>query len=174
MFRFFEHSRSRHRLKGNRCFALSRLVPSDDNPYPHRAIGLRIPQGQNWLETPDGPWTSGFLNQPLALGFRLQPLGFLINLPGFLLGHFHFFSCLGLCNLPLGLLNGLIARGLLRYDRSLTNREYLRSVAHVPELAGVLQDVVNIFDRVWYGYQPITPETYDRYAAQVQALRRRS
>ncbi|MCB0018862.1 MAG: DUF4129 domain-containing protein [Anaerolineales bacterium] len=76
--------------------------------------------------------------------------------------------------LYLSCLLSLEERGLLRYDRSLTNREYLRSVAHVPELAGVLQDVVNIFDRVWYGYQPITPETYDRYAAQVQALRRRS
>ena len=76
--------------------------------------------------------------------------------------------------LYLSCLLSLEERGLLRYDRSLTNREYLRSVAHVPELANLLRDVVNIFDRVWYGYQPITSETYNKYAAQVQALRRRT
>jgi len=62
-------------------------------------------------------------------------------------------------------------RGLLRYDRSRTNREYLRSVAHLPGLAGGLRDVVEIFERVWYGYQPLDADAYDRYAAQVTELR---
>ena len=39
-------------------------------------------------------------------------------------------------------------RGLFRYDRSLTNREYLRRVAHDPTLSAILQDVVEVFDRV--------------------------
>lgn len=61
---------------------------------------------------------------------------------------------------------------LLRYDRSRTNREYLRSVAHRPELAAILQEVVELFDRVWYGFQPLGQDDYDRYAAQVEALKR--
>ena len=63
-------------------------------------------------------------------------------------------------------------RGLLRYDRSLTNREYLRSVAHVPELAALLREVVEVFDQVWYGYQPLDAAAYARYADRVADLRR--
>jgi len=62
-------------------------------------------------------------------------------------------------------------RGLLRYDRSLTNREYLRSVAHLPQLARPFRAVVDVFDRVWYGYQPLDEGAYDQYAAQVTELR---
>ena len=40
-------------------------------------------------------------------------------------------------------------RGLLRFDRSKTNREYLRSVASFPHLSAPLQDVIDIFDRVF-------------------------
>ncbi len=62
--------------------------------------------------------------------------------------------------------------GLLRYDRSRTNREVLRSVANRPELVAPLQRVVEVFDRVWYGYQPIGQEEFDAYAADVAELRR--
>ncbi|MCB9160947.1 MAG: DUF4129 domain-containing protein [Caldilineaceae bacterium] len=62
--------------------------------------------------------------------------------------------------------------GVLRYDRALTNREVLRRVAHDPTLAAVLQDVVDVFDRVWYGYQPLDEVTYQRYAAAVDTLKR--
>lgn len=62
-------------------------------------------------------------------------------------------------------------RGLLRYDRTLTNREYLRTVAHRPELVAILREVVDVFDRVWYGYQPLDQADYGRYAARVEALR---
>lgn len=62
-------------------------------------------------------------------------------------------------------------RGLLRYDRSLTNREYLRVLAGKPELAGLLREVIDVFDRVWYGFQPIDQDTYEHYAAQVTALK---
>lgn len=61
--------------------------------------------------------------------------------------------------------------GLLRYDRSRTNREYLRSVAHLPDLAANLRQVVDTFDRVWYGYQPLDQSDFERYAEQVARLR---
>ena len=59
--------------------------------------------------------------------------------------------------------------GLLRYDRSLTNREYLRSLAAAsrPELANRLRGVVEVFDRVWYGFDAIDDATYGDYAARV-------
>lgn len=62
-------------------------------------------------------------------------------------------------------------RGLLRYNRAQTNREYLRSVAHLPQLAVVLREVIDVFDRVWYGYQPLDEAAYAQYAAQVARLR---
>ncbi|MEZ4594376.1 MAG: DUF4129 domain-containing protein [Chloroflexota bacterium] len=62
-------------------------------------------------------------------------------------------------------------RGLLRYDRSLTNREYLRSVAHRPELAAILRDVIDVFDRVWYGFQSLSASEYDAYARRVETLK---
>lgn len=63
-------------------------------------------------------------------------------------------------------------RGLLRYDRSKTNREYLRSVAGRPEILTSLREVVEVFDRVWYGYQPLEDADYQRYEANVAELRR--
>jgi hypothetical protein len=62
-------------------------------------------------------------------------------------------------------------RGLLRYDRSLTNREYLRTVAHRPELAATLREVIDVFDRVWYGFQTLTTSEYEAYAQRVETLR---
>ena len=61
-------------------------------------------------------------------------------------------------------------RGLLFYDRTKTNREYLRNVADNARIAGLLRDVITVFDRVWYGFQPMDEETYQRYAAQVREL----
>jgi hypothetical protein len=63
-------------------------------------------------------------------------------------------------------------RELLRYDRARTNREVLNSVAHLPELAGLLRQVIDVFDRVWYGYQPLERAAYTQYAARVAELRR--
>jgi Domain of unknown function (DUF4129) len=62
-------------------------------------------------------------------------------------------------------------RGLLRYDRSLTNREYLRSVAHRPELAAVLRELIDVFDRVWYGFQLLEASEYEQYALRVETLK---
>ncbi len=73
--------------------------------------------------------------------------------------------------LYLSALLSLEARGLLRYERTLTNREVLRRLSDHPELAGVLREVVEVFDRVWYGFQPLDAATYSQYADRVAALR---
>jgi hypothetical protein len=61
-------------------------------------------------------------------------------------------------------------RGLLRYNRTQTNREYLRQLSAQPELAGQLRPVIETFDRVWYGFQPVDEDSYAQYIAQVAAL----
>jgi hypothetical protein len=62
-------------------------------------------------------------------------------------------------------------QGVLRYDRSRTNREYLRSVSSHPELAKPLRDVVDVFDRVWYGFEAVDENTYKSYVEHVEELR---
>jgi len=62
-------------------------------------------------------------------------------------------------------------QGLLRYDRSRTNREYLRSVASRPILANPLRSVIDLFDRVWYGFDEVDEKTYQAYVAHVEKLR---
>ena len=62
-------------------------------------------------------------------------------------------------------------QGLLRYDRSRTNREYLRSIASKPELAKPLRGVIDVFDRVWYGFEDVDEQTYQSYVATVDELR---
>jgi hypothetical protein len=62
-------------------------------------------------------------------------------------------------------------QGVMRYDRSRTNREYLRSVSSRPELAKPLRDVIDVFDRVWYGFETVDETTYKSYVAHVEELR---
>lgn len=62
-------------------------------------------------------------------------------------------------------------KGVMRYDRSRTNREYLRSVSSRPELANPLRDVIEVFDRVWYGFEAIDEKAYKSYVEHVEELR---
>lgn len=62
-------------------------------------------------------------------------------------------------------------RGILRYDRSRTNREYLRSVSSHPNLAKPLRSVVDVFDRVWYGFEPLDESSYKKYMDEVEELK---
>jgi hypothetical protein len=62
-------------------------------------------------------------------------------------------------------------RGLLRFDRSKTNREYLRSVSAFPQLSGPLRDVIDVFDRVWYGFHTIDQDDFEHYVEKVDQLR---
>lgn len=61
-------------------------------------------------------------------------------------------------------------RGMLRYDRSLTNREYLRSVEKAPQVSSLLGDIIDVFERVWYGYQPLDEADYHQYEARIAKL----
>jgi hypothetical protein len=62
-------------------------------------------------------------------------------------------------------------RGRLRYDRALTNREYLERLREVPDLRTRLAPIVATFDRVWYGHEPLDEAQFAEYRAQVEALR---
>jgi len=62
-------------------------------------------------------------------------------------------------------------RGVLRYDRSKTNREYLRSVSESPELSEPLEDVIEVFDNVWYGYHSLEEDSFKQYSDRVEELK---
>jgi hypothetical protein len=62
-------------------------------------------------------------------------------------------------------------RDMLRYDRALTNREYLDRVRDNPLLRERLAPIVETFDQVWYGHVLIDAEAFAVYRAQVEALR---
>ena len=62
-------------------------------------------------------------------------------------------------------------RGLLRYDRSKTNHEYLRSVEGQPELAKSLREVIDVFDNTWYGYHTLDEDSFKHYSDHVEELK---
>ena len=62
-------------------------------------------------------------------------------------------------------------RGIMRYDRSKTNREYLRSVADLPELSKPLGDVIEVFDNVWYGHHELGEDSFEHYSKRVEELK---
>jgi Na+-transporting methylmalonyl-CoA/oxaloacetate decarboxylase gamma subunit len=61
-------------------------------------------------------------------------------------------------------------RGLLRYDRSRTNREYLQQLRG-KRVHDSLAPVVETFERVWYGHRPFDADSFREYERQVAALR---
>ncbi len=63
-------------------------------------------------------------------------------------------------------------RGVLRYDKTLTNRELVRRVgqAQDPSLAQTLAPVVDMFDRVWYGFAPVDDRSYQSYTEQIEQI----
>jgi hypothetical protein len=62
-------------------------------------------------------------------------------------------------------------RGLLSYDRTLTNYEYLSHLRGNNELRGRLTPIIDTFDRVWYGSLEIDDQSFEEYRKQVEALR---
>lgn len=62
-------------------------------------------------------------------------------------------------------------RGIMRYDRSKTNREYLRGVAKSPELSAPLGEVIEVFDNVWYGHHSLEEESFQHYSKRVEELK---
>lgn len=63
-------------------------------------------------------------------------------------------------------------RGSLRYDKSLTNREYLRAVKNEPAVADALQPIVETFDKTWYGFENVTPEQFGEYEKRVNEVKK--
>ena len=61
-------------------------------------------------------------------------------------------------------------RGLIHYDRTLTNREHVRQITGNPQLVEALQPVVNTFDRVWYGFAPVDEPHYQDFRQHVERL----
>jgi hypothetical protein len=62
--------------------------------------------------------------------------------------------------------------GRLRYDHALTNREYLQAAASEPALVSSLRPVVETFDRIWYGFESVSPEEFNAYLEQVNEVRK--
>lgn len=62
-------------------------------------------------------------------------------------------------------------RGVLHYDRSKTNREYLRSVAGAPDLSEPLGEVIDVFDNVWYGFHALDETDFRHYSDRVEELK---
>lgn len=60
--------------------------------------------------------------------------------------------------------------GVLRYDRSQTNREVLAQLPSASVAHGHLAPVVDTFDRIWYGVREPDQDTYAAYAAEVDRL----
>jgi Domain of unknown function (DUF4129) len=63
-------------------------------------------------------------------------------------------------------------RGLLRYDRALTNREHLDRLRDNPPLQAALARVVDTFDNVWYGSRAIDQAAFEQYRASVERIGR--
>ena len=54
-------------------------------------------------------------------------------------------------------------RGVLPYDKSLTNREYLHQARADSDLYTALGPAITVFDEVWYGHKPCDAETVASY-----------
>jgi hypothetical protein len=75
-------------------------------------------------------------------------------------------------HLYLSTLLWLEERGVVRYDRSRTNREYLQQMRGKPSHDAFVP-VVETFERVWYGKRPLDADDFDQYQQQVATLRSR-
>ena len=63
-------------------------------------------------------------------------------------------------------------RGVLPYDRSLTNREYLRQKQVDIDLQATLGPAIALFDEVWYGHKPCDAKTVSSYRELLQKVLR--
>ena len=61
-------------------------------------------------------------------------------------------------------------RGMLTYDKSLTNLEYLGTLQVHAELQDVLRPAIQVFDDVWYGYKPCDADTVADYREMLKKV----
>ena len=61
-------------------------------------------------------------------------------------------------------------KGILTYDKSLTNLEYLHTLQTHAELQDALRPAIQVFDDVWYGYKPCNAGTIGNYRALLEKV----
>ena len=61
-------------------------------------------------------------------------------------------------------------KGMLTYDKSLTNLEYLHTLQTHAELQDALRPAIQVFDDVWYGYKPCNAGTIGNYRALLEKV----
>lgn len=61
-------------------------------------------------------------------------------------------------------------QGKIKFDPTLTNREYLHQTSNDPGTTAALAPIVETFDRVWYGFEPITSTEFDAYRTRVEKV----
>ncbi|MFN8526729.1 MAG: DUF4129 domain-containing protein [Chloroflexota bacterium] len=59
-----------------------------------------------------------------------------------------------------GVLRRLDEKGIVTFDRSLTNRELLPRVTGAPAVATALRPLVTVFDELWYGQTTVSREEF--------------
>jgi hypothetical protein len=61
-------------------------------------------------------------------------------------------------------------RGVIRFSPSLTNIEHVRQITGQPQTRGLLEHIVSIFDRVWYGFAPVDADLYRQFQHLIDQL----
>lgn len=61
--------------------------------------------------------------------------------------------------------------GRIKYDPTLTNREYLRQTRNDARTTAALQPIVETFDRTWYGFEPISKQDFEEYRQRVEGIK---
>jgi len=74
--------------------------------------------------------------------------------------------------LYLSILLHLEESGRISGNRSLTNQEYLRSLAHLPALAVPFRKAAGVFERVWYGFHSPSDTEFREYLETAAEIRR--
>lgn len=62
-------------------------------------------------------------------------------------------------------------RGKLKFDAALTNREYLCQTSTDSRTTAALEPIVETFDRIWYGFEPLSAQELDTFRQQVERVR---
>jgi uncharacterized protein DUF4129 len=62
--------------------------------------------------------------------------------------------------------------GRIPNNPSLTNREYLQEASVEPSLGAALKQIVETFERIWYGFGSMTAAEFEVYWKEVEGVRR--
>lgn len=73
-------------------------------------------------------------------------------------------------HLFLALLLRLDEQNILIYDKAMTNYELLEATGERRHLHTDLAPIITIFERVWYGFEPLTADEYDTLAGQIELV----